>query len=159
MNDNLEGKQSRVVKKFGGRHLIFRQKVGGWWVVPKQYLLVSSFRGPVWIFYGAGQIWFTHKKDMEVENWIVRRPRFGAKPIKDILNQILPKLCEFINFCNAQSIEGTIVIERKVLEFHWTFGNAPLEKEKKKPENAETIESIFQELVDEFLQAKKTLGI
>lgn len=151
-------KQNKIIKRFGGRHLIFRTKVGGWWMVPKPYLLISSFRGPVWVFYGAGQIWFTHKKDREIENWFVRRPRLGSKVLSKILDRLEPQLKDFVHFCNSRSVEGTIVIERKVIEFHWTFGNEPLPKEKEKPENAGTLESNFRELVDAFLAAKEELG-
>lgn len=156
--ENRVGKGNQIIKRFGGRHLIFRTKVGGWWFVPKPYVLISSFRGPVWIFYGMGQIWATHTKDREIEDWIVRRPRFVSKAVCRILNRMEPQLKDFIQFCNSQSIEGTLVIEKKVIEFHWTFGNEPLPKEKEKPDNSETLDSNFQDLVHEFLAAKRELG-
>jgi hypothetical protein len=153
------GKGNRIIKRFGGRHLIFRTKTGGWWMIPKPYVLVSSFRGIVWVFYGIGQIWATHKKEGQIEDWIIRKPRFISKTVSNILDKIRPQLVDFIEFCNSQSIEGTIVIERKMIEFHWTFGNEPLPKEKQKPENSETLDSNFNDLVEAFLKAKKDLGI
>ena len=51
------------------------------------------------------------------------------------------------------------MIEKKVLEFHWTFGNEPLEAEKKKPECTSSLENNFQELVDAFLAAKEKLAV
>ncbi len=153
------GKGNRIIKRFGGRHLIFRTKLGGWWMVPKPYVLVSSFRGVVWMFYGMGQIWFTHSKDREIEDWIVRKPRLLSKAVTDILNHIEPQLKDFVGYCNSQSIEGTIVLERKMLEFHWTFGNEPLPKEKEKPENSETLDSNFNDLVTAFVAAKEDLGL
>lgn len=157
--DTTAGAQNKIVKRFGGRHLIFRQKTGGWWIVPKPYILVSSFRGPIWVFYGAGQIWLTHKKVEQLKSWIVRKPRFASKTVTDILNQIKPQVANFVDYCNEHSIEGTLVIEKKVLEFHWTFGNAPLPKEKEKPDNALDLDTIFKELVDSYLMAKTTLGV
>lgn len=153
------GQENRIIKRFGGRHLIFRTKLGGWWMVPKPYLLISSFRGAVWIFYGFGQIWATHSKDRQIEDWIVRKPRIRSKAVMDILDRIEPQVSEFVNYCNSQSIEGTIVLERKMIEFHWTFGNEPLPKEKEKPENSETLDSHFNLLVDAFLQAKEELSL
>ena len=159
MEEKTLGKQNKIIKKFGGRRLIFRQKVGGWWLIPKPYTLVSSFRGPIWIFYGAGQIWLTHKKETEIEGWFVRRPRVASKTVSNILNEIMTPLTGFIKHCNDLSIEGTVVIEKKVLEFHWTFGNEPLEAEKKKPECTSSLENNFQELVDAFLAAKEKLAV
>ena len=159
MENETLGKQKRIVRKFGGRHLIFRQKLGGWWLIPKPYILVSSFRGPIWIFYGAGQIWLTHKKELEIDGWFVRRPRVATKTVSRILEEVKPQLTDFIQHCNNLCVEGTVVIEKKVLEFHWTFGNEPLEAEKKKTEHASCLEGEFQELVDAFLAAKEKLGI
>ena len=152
-------KENRIIKRFGGRHLIFRTKLGGWWMIPKPYILISSFRGAVWVFYGMGQIWATHTKDRQIEDWIVRKPRIRSKAVTAILDRIEPEVREFVNYCNGQSIEGTLVLERKMIEFHWTFGNEPLPKEKEKPENAETLDSKFNLLVDAFLKAKDELGL
>ena len=69
---------NRVIKRFGGRHLIFRTQLGdSWRVLPKPYALVSTFRGPVWFFYGIGQVWVTHKKYREFDGWMARVPRMG----------------------------------------------------------------------------------
>lgn len=155
----LKSKENRIIKRFGGRHLIFRTKLGGWWMVPKPYILISSFRGAVWIFYGLGQIWATHSKDRQIEDWIVRKPRIRSKAVTDILDRIEPQVRDFVQYCNSQSIEGTIVLERKMIEFHWTFGNEPLPKEKEKPENSGSLDSNFNLLVDVFLQAKEELSL
>ena len=151
-------KQDRVIKRMGGKHLIFRTKTGGWWALPKPYVLVSSFRGPVWIFYGVGQVWITHKKLREIEGWMARVPRFVSSSVKKILERIEPKLAEFITFCNDKGVEGTVVVERKCLEFHWQCG-VELDKEKFKRENSDELDRRFHELVDEFIAAKKEIGI
>ena len=152
------GQVNKIIKRFGGRHLIFRTKTGGWWILPKPYILISSFRGPVWVFYGAGQIWVTHKKLREISGWMVRAPRFENKTVTQIVDKLEPEIAEFINFCNEHGIEGTLVIERRVIEFHWTFGDE-LDLEKHKKEQADTLESKFQSLCDDYVAVKSELGI
>ena len=160
--DNGSSTQStganKVIKRFGGRHLIFRAKQGGWWLAPRPYVLVSSFRGPIWMFYGAGQIWVTHKKIREIGGWMARVPRLNNKKVLKILDAIENELSAFINFCNEHGIEGTIVIESKVIEFHWTFGDE-LDKESQKKEHTSPLDQQFQTLCDRFQQVKQELGV
>ena len=151
-------KQDRVIKRMGGKHLIFRTKTGGWWMLPKPYVLVSTFRGPVWIFYGVGQVWVTHKKLREIDGWMARVPRFVSNKLIKILDHVEPKLKEFITYCNDSGIEGTIVMERKCLEFHWQCG-VELDKERAKPDNSDALDRHFHELVDKFIEAKKDMSI
>ena len=113
---------NRVIKRFGGRHLIFRTRLGKWQVLPRPYGLVSTFRGPVWFFYGIGQVWVTHKKYQEYDGWMARVPRIWAPEITSLLDQLAPQITEFTHHCNERGIEGTLVIEPTLLEFHWTFG-------------------------------------
>jgi hypothetical protein len=154
----LASQTNRIIKRFGGRHLIFRTKTGGWWMLPKPYVLISSFRGPVWVFYGVGQIWVTHKKLREISGWMVRVPRFVNATVTQIVDKLEPGISEFINFCNQHGIEGTLVIERKLIEFHWTFGDE-LDLEKHKKEHAESLESSFRTLCDQYLIVKGEMGI
>ena len=65
---------NQVVKKYGGRHLIFRTEAAGLWFVPTPCALISSFRGLVWAFYGIGQVWLTHKKTHKIGGWMARMP-------------------------------------------------------------------------------------
>ncbi len=152
-NDAGERVTNRVVKRFGGRHLIFRTQLGKWRLFPRPYGLVSTFRGPVWFFYGVGQVWITHRKYHAYDGWLARVPRIWAPKITSLLDRLEPQITEFTHHCNEQGIEGTIVIEPTLLEFHWTFGY-PLEQEKLKQEHADLLDSQFQKLVDAFLAAK-----
>ncbi len=140
---------ARIIKRYGGRHLIFRTKPDGMAILPRPYLLISSFKGAVWVFYGLGQIWITHKKIDRIENWIVRSPRIRSKKLQHVFQALRPDLLEFIHFCNENHLEGTLVLEPKVLEFHWTFGP---EKaiEKHKDEHAGLMEAQFEILVSKF---------
>jgi hypothetical protein len=150
--------KNRIIKRFGGRHLIFRTKVGGWRILPKPYILVSSFRGVVWVFYGAGQVWLTHHKLREIDGWMARVPRIFPSQVVKIMDAIEPELSAFITHCNEQGIDGTVVIEKRVIEFHWTFGHE-LETEKIKKENAGLLDQRFETLVNAYLKAKEELSI
>jgi len=94
---------NRVVKKFGGRHLVFRTHLGRKSFLPRAYALVSAFEGTELFFYGIGK----------------------------------------------QNIEGTIVVEKGVIEFHWTFGHE-LETEKVKDENKSPLSVEFEALAKAF---------
>lgn len=149
-SDSGEQVLNRVIKRFGGRHLIFRTQLGKWKVVPRPYGLVSTFRGPVWFFYGIGQVWITHKQYHEYDGWLARVPRIWAPKITTMLDRLEPQITEFTHHCNEHGIEGTIVIEPTLLEFHWTFGY-PLEKENLKTEHADMLNAQFHKLVEAFL--------
>jgi hypothetical protein len=140
---------ARVIKRYGGRHLIFRTKKDGMTLLPRPYLLISSFKGAVWVFYGLGQIWITHKKIDQLEDWIVRSPRVRSARLKRVYQCLRPHLLEFIHFCNEMQLEGTLVLEPKVLEFHWTFGPEQA-FEKHKDEHADLMEAQFDQLVSHF---------
>ena len=148
---------NRVIKRFGGRHLIFRTQLGsGWSVVPKPYALVSTFRGPIWFFYGIGQVWITHKKYHAFDGWMSRVPRLNAPKITALLDKLEPALTEFTHFCNQNGIEGTVVIEKNVIEFHWTFDYS-VDKEKMKQDHTDILDAPFHQLVDQYLAGKATL--
>ncbi len=144
---------NKVIKRFGGRHLIFRTKSGGWWMTPRPYVLVSSFRGPVWMFYGAGQIWITHKKLRDIGGWMARVPRIANKKILQIVDSLDSDIAKFTGFCNEHGIEGTLVIDRQAIEFHWTFGDQ-LQQEKLKNDNAAPLDDQFKALCDRYREAK-----
>jgi len=57
-----------------------------------------------------------------------------------------------------KGVEGTVVVEQKCLEFHWQCG-VELDKEKFKRENSNELDRRFHELVNEFIAAKKEIGI
>ena len=148
--------ENKVVARFGGRHLIFRTNTGEKSIFPKPYALISSFRGPSWFFYGIGQVFLTHEKLGEFENWMARIPR-TAKSHALLEKRVMglePELSAFIGYCNEHEIEGTIVLEESVIEFHWTFGHK-LEEETQKCENKSSLESHFGELVDAFVTKKE----
>ena len=149
---------NRIIKRFGGRHLIFRTQLGKWTVVPQPRGLVSTFRGPMWFFYGLGQVWVTHKKYHQYDGWLARVPRVWAPKITLLLDKLEPQLTEFTHHCNEHGIEGTVVIEPNIIEFHWTFGY-PLKKEKQKIEHANMLDTQFKQLVDAFLVAKEELKL
>ena len=146
---------NRIIKRFGGRHLIFRtQMQAGWRILPRSYALVSDFAGPVWFFYGLGQIWVTHKSFKRYDGWIARVPRVGGDSLVKLLERLEAALIEFTNFCNENGIEGTVVLESSLIEFHWTFGYS-LEKEKMKPEQSDTLDLEFNKLVEAFVASQK----
>ncbi len=148
---------NKIIKRYGGRHLIFRTKVGGWWFMPRSYALVSSFRGMVWAFYGIGQIWLTHRKTEKIGGWMTRRPRLGSSKIKQMIDAMEPQLAEFVSFCNENGIEGTVAIETKAIEFHWTFG-FELSDETKKKEHCESVNAKFESLVKRFTEVQAKLN-
>ncbi len=156
MNQPAESANNKVVNRFGGRHLIFRTNAGKKSILPKPYALVSSFSGPDWFFYGIGQVFLTHEKMGEFELWGARIPRSGKirAKLEKLLMQIEPELVSFIKHCNEHGIEGTIVIEENVIEFHWTFGQE-LEKEKLKDEHKSPLASNFDNLVTAYVREKK----
>ena len=157
-NPNGPGQMlNRIIKRFGGRHLIFRTEMGSWRWLPRPYALVSTFRGPIWLFYGAGQVWVTHRKYQEFDGWLSRVPRLSAPKTVQLLDKLTQPLTEFAHYCNEHGLEGTVVVEPKVIEFHWTFGYE-LEKEKMKTEKTNLLDEPFQKLVDAYLDAKKELG-
>ena len=107
---------NRVIKRFGGRHLIFRTSMeSGWRILPRSYALVSDFTGPVWFFYGLGQIWVTHKKFKRYDGWTARVPRFGGAKFVDLLSKLESDLIEFTHHCNENGIEGTVVLEPSLI--------------------------------------------
>ena len=140
---------ARIIRRYGGRHLIFRNKSDRLSLLPRPYLLISSFTGAVWVFYGLGQIWITHKKIDKIENWIVRSPRLRSKKLGRVYQAMRPHLENFIRFCNNNQLEGTLVVEQKVLEFHWTFG-PERSIEKHKDEHSNLMETQFDQLVAHF---------
>ena len=148
---------NRIIKRFGGRHLIFRTEMGAWRWLPRPYALVSTFRGPIWLFYGAGQVWVTHRKYQEFDGWLSRVPRLPAPRTIELLDSLKEPLNEFTHYCNENGLEGTVVVEPKVIEFHWTFGYE-LMQEKMKTEKTDLLDAPFQKLVDGYLAAKKELG-
>lgn len=148
---------NRIIKRFGGRHLIFRTQLGNWRLFPRPYALVSTFRGPIWFFYGIGQVWVTHKKYTAFDGWMSRVPRITRPKIVALLDKLEQPITEFTHYCNEQGLEGTIVLDLNTIEFHWTFGYE-LEKEKMKNEKTELLDGPFQKLVDSFLAEKKALG-
>ena len=147
-----------VVNKLGGRHLIFRTQLETWHLIPKPYALISDFSGPVWFFYGLGQIWLTHKKYRDYDGWTARVSRLGSENVIKLLDRLEDSLVDFTHYCNVEGLEGTIVVEPAIIEFHWTFGYS-LAKEKMKPEKSSMIEEKFNRLVEAFLEAKADLRI
>lgn len=139
-------------RRLGGRHLIFRNHESGWSWIPRPYALISDFSGPVWFFYGLGQIWLSHQVVAEFDGWKARVPRIGGGKIKDLVSRLEPELTEFAHLCNEQGIEGTLVMELGLLEFHWTF-DYDLKQERDKPEHADRIADRFQKLARAFEQA------
>ena len=149
---------NRVIKKFGGRHLIFRTQLESWNLIPKPYALISDFCGPVWFFYGMGQIWLTHKKARTYDGWTARVSRFGSENVIRLLDQLEDDITDFTHFCNEHGIEGTILLDPGIIEFHWTFGYE-LKQEKQKPERSNPLEARFKALTEKFLEAKQELRI
>lgn len=88
---------------------------------------------------------------------MARTPRVRSKEVTAITEKIEPELNSFIGFCNEHGIEGTVLIEKEVIEFHWTFG-FELEQEAKKGEHADDLESHFQAVVEAYKKAKGTFA-
>ena len=159
MNPTIAGSSNnKVIKRFGGRHLIFRTDAGKKSVLPTPYALVSSFRGPDWFFFGIGQVFLTHEKMCEFERWGARIPRSGKARAKleKLLMQMEPELNSFIRYCNEHGIEGTIVVDSSVIEFHWTFGQE-LKDEKLKDQHKSPLETKFKRLVEAYLGEKSSI--
>ena len=153
---NEQSSINRVIKRFGGRHLIFRTTMEtGWRILHRSYALVSDFAGPVWFFYGLGQIWVTHRKFKRYDGWTARVPRFGGAKFSALLTALESDLIEFTHHCNMNGIEGTVVLEHNLIEFHWTFGYS-LEKEKMKPEQSDSLDAQFRKLVEAFVACEKS---
>ena len=150
---------NRIIKRFGGRHLIFRTEMGSWRWLPRPYALVSTFRGPIWLFYGAGQVWLTHRKYQEFDGWLSRVPRLAAPKTIQLLDKLTDDLTEFTHYCNEHGLEGTVVVEPKVIEFHWTFGHDDEVDERHKENSSQLLDEHFQNLVDAYLAAKKDLSL
>lgn len=155
MNQQAETTENKVVKRFGGRHLIFRTNVGKRSILPKPYALISAFSGADWLFYGIGQVFLTHEELGEFEMWNARLPRApkARAKLEKLLMSIEPELNAFIRHCNEHGIEGTIVVEENVIEFHWTFGQE-LSEEKLKDEHKSPLDKKFDELVTAFVREK-----
>lgn len=147
--------ENRIIRRFGGRHLIFRTRVGGWQLVPHPYLLISNFRGPVWVFYGIGQIWLTHRKVRLIGSWIVRAPRLASARLLALVDRLQAPLEAFVRYCEEHGIEGTLVLEQKTIEFHWTFGQE-LAREKQKPDHSSDLETQFGILVAAYRAVTET---
>lgn len=148
---------NRIIKRFGGRHLIFRTEMGTMRWLPRPYALISTFRGPIWLFYGVGQVWVTHRKYQKFDGWLSRVPRLPAPRTIELLDSLEEPLTTFTHYCNENGIEGTIILEPKVIEFHWTFGY-DLQRESEKTENTNLLDEPFQTLVDAYLSSKEKLG-
>jgi len=86
-----------------------------------------------------------------------RVPRLPAPNTIALLEKLKEPLTEFTHYCNEHGLEGTVVVEPKVIEFHWTFGYE-LKQEKMKTEKTDLLDAPFQVLVDAYLEAKKELG-
>ncbi len=143
--------QKKVIQRLGGHHLILRLKKGRWWFVPKPYVLVSSIEGPLWVFYGLGQIWLTHKKVKYIKDWSVRVPRLVSGRLLDLIDRLEPDIENFIDYCNDQGLTATLVIERKVIECHWTLRRTEKQEENKGAHRKPDINSKFNELAEKFV--------
>jgi len=115
-----EAVDKRVIKQAGGRHLVFRINRGPWWFLPKPYAMISNIEGSLLLFYGMGQLWATHRKQRIINDWIVRVPRLISKRIVGIVDELEKEIAEFVEKIDELGVIGTIMIERHVIEFHWT---------------------------------------
>ena len=109
-----------VIAKAGGRHLVYRINRGPWWFLPKPYAMISNIEGSVLFFYGVGQIWVTHKRIRRINEWWLRVPRFISKRLVGVIDTLEPQISEFIDRVDELEVIGTLLIERRVIEFHWT---------------------------------------
>ena len=130
LSSSSDSVDKRVIKKAGGRHLVYRINRGRWWFLPKPYALISNIEGSILVFYGAGQIWATHKKLRRINEWMVRIPRFISKRIVKIVDDLQQNISDFIEQIDEPGVIGTLVVERKVIEFHWTVPRGQRNDEK-----------------------------
>lgn len=110
----------RVIRKARGRHLVYRKSHGSLWFLPHPYALISNIEGSLLAFYGIGQLWATHRKLRRINDWYVRVPRFISKRIISLIDELEPHIDDFIEAVEQLGIIGTLIIERRVIEFHWT---------------------------------------
>ena len=82
-------------------------------------------------------------------------PRLASNNVRTLIARLREPIQSFVQFCNEQHYEGTLVVEQQVIEFHWTFGSAS-GVEKEKPLVANQLEEKFQALVDSFLALEKS---
>ncbi len=150
----LEPGKKHIVHRLGGRHLIFRLNKGQglWRFVPRPYVLISCIQGPLWVFYGIGQIWLTHKKAKNIKDWAVRVPRFLSPSLIQLVDRLEPDIERFVDYCNDKGFTATLVIEKKVIEIHWTRRKTePAEAEQKNDQPEKTIDEMFNELAQRFV--------
>ncbi|MEZ6093102.1 MAG: hypothetical protein R3C03_02525 [Pirellulaceae bacterium] len=118
-------------------------------MIANPYAFVSSVSGPVWFFYGIGQIWLTHEKSGAIDGWQIRLPRVRAKQFDATIQSLKEPLTSFVQFCNEHQIEGTIVLEQYEIEFHWLFGQG-MKGGKQEPQLQNEIEKQFAILAEAF---------
>lgn len=75
-----------------------------------------------------------------------------------MVERLTTDLEAFIDYCNTTGVEGTLLIETRVIEFHWTFG-FELEKENQKIENSNLLEEQFRKLSERFVAVREELRI
>ena len=146
----------KVIQKAGGRHLVFRIKRGPWWFLPKPYALISNIEGSILFFYGIGQIWVTHKKERRINDWMLRVPRFISKRINWLVNELQPEIVKFIDQIQEVEIIGTLIIERRVVEFHWTVPRQQRHASVPDEDRVQIINDAFNRLAKEFAKLQLT---
>ena len=145
-----EAVEKRVMTRAGGRHLVFRINEGRHWFLPRPYALISNIEGSILVFYGVGQIWITHRKLRRINDWLVRVPRFVSKKIITIVDQLEPDIAEFIEHVQHLDLIGTLVVERKVIEFHWTVPRNRRDGSDPRPDPQPIIDLNFNQLATAF---------
>lgn len=142
----------RVIKRVGGRHLVYRVKEGAWRWLPRPYALISNIEGLILVFYGAGQIWVTHRKRHRINEWIVRVPRFASKRMVQIVQELETPISEFIEQVNDLDLIGTLILERRAIEFHWTVPRDKLGDRQPDVDREQVINASFNQLATAFAQ-------
>ncbi len=143
--------EARVTRHAGGNHLVYRVDRLNQPLKSAGRAILSSFEGPVLAFYGFGQIWVTHRKVRRINGWWLRLPRVGSKRLSDLVDRLEPDLFAFLQIIKRLDLQGTLIVERFSLEFHWTV--RPGQSEKHFSDNVgheNALETAFHELSKHF---------
>ena len=144
--------EKKVSHRLMGRHLMFRLNKNRLRFWPKPYVILSSIEGPIWVFFGAGQLWLTHRRVRRINEWLLRIPRFRSPKLMKLIDRLEPDLVEFIEYCESQDIIGALFIERELIEFHWSLRKRECQDKGDRKNREVIIDPQFNRLAQRFAE-------
>ncbi len=142
--------EKRIVRRAGGRHLVFRIQRPRNWLVPRPYALISNIEGPLWMFYGVGQVWITHRRIKRIRDWTLRVPRVVSHRIIELVGKLEQDIDRFISQIEDQDLIGTVLIDRRTIEFHWTVPRDQREDSTNASKRQAVVDLHFNQLATAF---------